>query len=144
MKLIRKLTLPAIAALAVYTNSSLAHDITSNFSNPGRFATDYWLITCEAGTNHLFFRVKDFTPNTSRVSAMVVKGTRVVFTTDLVDSDALLSTRRLFAQGSGGYHLFVFKSNGNGLGNDEYLVQAHCENAVGDHMETEYTLRQDQ
>lgn len=123
-----------------------AHNQAGSFTTGKRTAVDFYQITCGPGSDHLSFSVKDVTANSSRVVALVHKGSScdalcALNMADNNDQDNNYSPLTLVKQGEGIYNLFVFH---NASGKDRYDVQYHCEDASGVHTDTGIVSRQQQ
>jgi hypothetical protein len=130
------------------TGEVAAHNQAGSFTTGKRTAVDFYQITCGPDSDRLIFSVKDVTANSSRVVALVHKGSSCPSDApcarnmaDNNDQDSKYSPTTLLKQGEGIYSLFVFH---NASGNDRYDVQYHCEDPSGRHTETSIVSRQQQ
>ena len=128
-----------------------AHDQSGSFTSGAAATVDYYQVTCSDDGNgtpgHLVFRIKDLTPNASRVSVTVGKGATCSpkacarSTTDRNDTDAAYSLPATVAQGAGVYLVFVSHT---GPGVERYSLGYHCETVDNVHTGTTITPRQQQ
>ncbi len=117
-----------------------AHIITGTLA-AGAGKADFFTISClQTGTARLSLRIQDNTANTSRVFAVVQKGTTgctaaspcVVGSAVNSDAGAIWSAWASVPKGIGTYNVFVGQSAATG---NNYTVEAHCEDAGGTHMD---------
>lgn len=121
------------------SGTASAHIITGSLA-AGAAKADFLQISCsQTGTAKLSFRIKDNSANTSRVFAVVQKGTTSCtaaspcVATSAVNSDAggTWSPWTSVPKSTGTYNVFIGQSGATG---NNYTLEAHCENASGVHM----------
>lgn len=122
------------------SGTASAHIITGNLA-AGAAKADFFTITCpQTGTVKLNFRIQDNSGNTSRVFAVVQKGTTSCTATSpcvataAVNSDAggSWSPWASVPKATGAYNIFIGQSGTTG---NSYTFEAHCENASGNHLD---------
>lgn len=125
-----------VSILAVSAAAPVAaHSITNKSLRPGfgAAATDVWLTSCGAGTEHLFAQIKDQTGDSNFVSLVVVSGTKAATTTDLSGGDANFSEGIKVFGGEATYTMLVNHTRSNG---QAYSIEFHCESSNGSHTDT--------
>lgn len=112
-----------------------AHSITNKSLRPsfGAAATDVWLTTCGAGTEHLFAQIKDQTADSNIVSLVVLSGTKAATTSDLSGGDVNFSDGIKVFGGAATYTMLVNHTRSNG---QAYSIEFHCEASNGSHTDT--------
>lgn len=141
-KIISKNSLLAAAGMVAMSLSGAvsAHIITGTLG-AGAAKADFLQITCpQTGTAKLNFRIQDNSGNTSRVFAVVQKGTTSCTATSpcvataAVNSDAggTWSPWASVPKATGAYNIFIGQSGATG---NSYTFEAHCENASGNHLD---------
>lgn len=132
-----KTTLTALVSLFVVGAAApvAAHSITNKSLRPsfGAAATDVWLTTCGAGSEHLFAQVRDQTGDSNFLSLVVVSGTKAATTTDLSGGDANFSEGIKVFGGAASYTMLVNHTRANG---QAYSIEFHCEDSNGSHTDT--------
>lgn len=132
-----KTLLTALVSLFVIATAApvAAHSITNKSLRPsfGAAATDVWLTTCGAGSEHLFAQVRDQTGDSNLVSLVILSGTKAATTTDLVDGDVNYSVGVEVFGGAATYTMLVNHTRSNG---QAYSIEFHCEDSNGSHTDT--------
>jgi hypothetical protein len=122
------------------SGTASAHTITGALA-AGAAKADFLQIACpQTGTARLSFRIQDNSGNTSRVFAVVQKGTSSCtaaspcVATSAVASDVgnTWSPWANVPKATGTYNVFVGQSGATG---NNYTIEAHCENASGVHLD---------
>ncbi len=140
-KIISKTSLVAtVGLMALGLSGAAAAHIIGGALPAGAAKADFIQITCpQTGTARLRFRIQDNSGNTSRVFAVVQKGTTSCtaaspcVATSAVASD-LGNTWSPWAdvpKATGVYNVFIGQS---GATANSYTLEAHCENASGAHL----------
>lgn len=121
--------------------NSFAHDWSDQLGASAS-ATDYISISCTIDgslvPDKLFFQIiSNSSTGTPLVSAQIAKGLYVTNVTDLISGDAISSRFAEIKGGDGAYRITV---NKNGTGAIAYSFVYHCENANGEHTDTDLTM----
>ncbi len=140
-KIISKTSLVAtVGLMALGLSGAAAAHIIGGALAAGAAKADFIQITCaQTGTARLSFRIQDNSGNTSRVFAVVQKGTSSCtaaspcVATSAVASDLgnTWSPWAIVPKATGAYNVFVGQS---GATANSYTLEAHCEDAGGGHM----------
>lgn len=155
MKAFKLLTAITVLLGLGCTEIALAHEQAGAVGRKNSKAggTDMYTVSCFDDGNgvpeHLFVDVVDARPrNPAKISAQVMlpsTGAISEMTTDPGDGDAFPSPGLELAGGVGPYQIDVTKSKSGKKGVELYIVNFHCETAIGVHTgTTETELMQNQ